>query len=111
MGFTWLFVHYFPDFSQILHENEINLDLRGFMHPPPLNPLWIRHWEGPSTKLFGTPEETGIVLEMVPLVTTDCFLLSKKSLIHLRVSPWYHKHAVFEKKFFVGDFVESFAEM
>ena len=40
MGFTWLFVHYFPDFSQILHENEINLDLSGFVQPPepPLDP-------------------------------------------------------------------------
>ena len=38
------------------------------------------------TEPCGTPEETGIELELVPLVTTDCFLLSKKSFIHLRVS-------------------------
>ena len=42
---------------------------------------------GPRTEPCGTPEETEIELELVPLVTTDCFLLSKKSFIHLRVSP------------------------
>ena len=31
---------------------------------------------GPKTEPCGTPEETGIELELVPLVTTDCFLLS-----------------------------------
>ena len=41
----------------------------------------------PSTEPSWTPGVTGILLELVPLVTTDCFLLSKKSLIHLRVSP------------------------
>ena len=30
--------------------------------------------------------ETGIELELVPLVTTDCFLLSKNAFIHFRVS-------------------------
>ena len=34
---------------------------------------------GPRTEPCGTPEETGIVLELVPLVTTDYILLSKKS--------------------------------
>ena len=41
----------------------------------------------PRTEPCGTPEETGIELELVPLVTTDCFLWSKKSVIHLRVPP------------------------
>ena len=36
---------------------------------------------GPRTEPCGTPEETGIELELVSLVTTDCFLLSKKYLI------------------------------
>ena len=44
---------------------------------------------GPRTEPCGTPEETGIKLEIVPSDTTDCFffLLSKESLIHFRVSP------------------------
>ena len=29
---------------------------------------------GPRTERCGTPEETGIVLELMTLVTTDCFL-------------------------------------
>ena len=29
----------------------------------------------------GTPEKTGMRLELIPLVTTDCFLLSKKNFI------------------------------
>ena len=31
----------------------------------------------PRTEPCGTPDETGIVLELMSLVTTDCFLLSK----------------------------------
>ena len=56
----------------------------------------------PSTEPSGTPEVTGIVLELVPLVTTDCFLLSKKSLIHLRVSPLMPLVWSFFKKIFRG---------
>ena len=35
----------------------------------------------------GMPEETGIQFEFTPCMTSDCFLLSKKSLIHFIVSP------------------------
>ena len=49
--------------------------------------MYAKKRMGPSTEPCGTPEETGIVLELLPLVITDCFLLSKESLIHLRVSP------------------------
>ena len=38
------------------------------------------------TEPCGTPEETEILSEFIPLITTACFRLSKKSLIHLRVS-------------------------
>ena len=42
---------------------------------------------GPRTEPCGTPEETGTSSELIPLITTVCFRLSKKSLIHFRVSP------------------------
>ena len=46
-----------------------------------------RNKMGPRTEPFGTPEETGIVPEWKSFVITDCFLLSKKFLIHFKVSP------------------------
>ena len=49
--------------------------------------MYAKKRMGPSTEPCGTPKETGIVLELAPLMTTDCFLLSKKSFIHLRVFP------------------------
>ena len=42
---------------------------------------------GPRTEPCGTPEETGTSSELIPLITIVCFRLSKKSLIHYRVSP------------------------
>ena len=43
---------------------------------------------GPRTEPCGTPEETGIVPEWKLFVTTDCFLLPKKFLIHFnKVTP------------------------
>ena len=33
------------------------------------------------------PEETGVLSEFSPIMTTVCFRLSKKSLIHFQVSP------------------------
>ena len=49
--------------------------------------MYARNKMGPRTKPCWTPEETGIVPEWKPFVTTDCFLLSKKFLIHFKVSP------------------------
>ena len=33
---------------------------------------------GPRTEPCGTPEDTGMLSELIPLITTDCFLLSNK---------------------------------
>ena len=49
--------------------------------------MYARNKMGTRTKPCWTPQETGIVLEWKPFVTTDCFLLSKKFLIHFKVSP------------------------
>ena len=42
---------------------------------------------GPRTEPCGTPGETGTSSELMPLITTVCFRLSKKSLIQFKVSP------------------------
>ena len=49
--------------------------------------MYARNKMGPRTEPCGTPEETGIVPEWKLFVTTDCFLLSKKFLIHFKVTP------------------------
>ena len=49
--------------------------------------MYARNKMGPRTEPFWTPEETGIVPEWKQLVSTDCFLLSKKFLTHFKVSP------------------------
>ena len=49
--------------------------------------MYARKRIGPRTEPCGTPEETGIFSELNPLFTMACFRLSKKSLIHFRVSP------------------------
>ena len=49
--------------------------------------MYAKERMGPSTEPCGIPGQTGIVLELVSLVTTDYFVLSKKSFIHLRVFP------------------------
>ena len=49
--------------------------------------MYARKRIGPRTEPCGTPEETGFLSELIPLITTACFRLSKKSLIHFRVSP------------------------
>ena len=36
---------------------------------------------GPRTEPCGTPEENGIFSELIPLITTACFRLSKKSFV------------------------------
>ena len=43
--------------------------------------IYAKKRMGPRTEPCGTPEETGIELELVQWVTTVCILLSKKSLI------------------------------
>ena len=48
--------------------------------------MYARKRIGPRTEPCGTPEETGIFSELIPLITTACFRLSKKSFIHFRVS-------------------------
>ena len=49
--------------------------------------MYARKRIGPRTEPGGTPEETGIFSELIPLITTICFRLSEKSFIHFRVSP------------------------
>ena len=49
--------------------------------------MYARKRIGPRTEPCGTPEETGTSSELIPLITTVCFRLYKKSLIHLKVSP------------------------
>ena len=49
--------------------------------------MYARNEMGLRTETYGTPVETGVVSEWTPFVTTDCFLLSKKFLIHFKVSP------------------------
>ena len=72
--------------------------------------MYAKKRMGPSAEPCGTPEKTGIVLELVPLVTTDCFLLSNMSFIHLKVSPNVISMKLL-KKFFEGNFVESFTKI
>ena len=49
--------------------------------------IYAKKRMGPRTEPCRTPDETGILSEEIPLMTTTCFLLSKKFLIHLRTSP------------------------
>ena len=49
--------------------------------------MYARNQMGLRTDPCWTPQEIGIVPEWQPSVTTDCFLLSKKFLIHFKVSP------------------------
>ena len=82
----------FASDSELIHNymavssaKSLTLDLtfsgRSFMY------MYAKKKIVPRIEPCGTPEETGIELELVPLVTTDCFLWSKKSFIHFRVSP------------------------
>ena len=48
--------------------------------------MYARKRIGPRTEPCRTPEEIRILSEFIPLITTACFRLSKKSFIHLRVS-------------------------
>ena len=41
--------------------------------------MYARKKIGPRTEPCGTPEETGIFSELIPLIITACFRLSKKS--------------------------------
>ena len=47
-----------------------------------------------------------MVLELVPVVTTDCFLLPKKPCV-----PTNAMSIKLLKKFFVGNFVENFTKI
>ena len=42
--------------------------------------MYARKRIGLRTEPCGTPEETGIFSELIPLITTACFRLSKKVL-------------------------------
>ena len=48
--------------------------------------MYARKRIGPRTEPCRMPEETGIFSELITLITTACFRLSKKSFIHFRVS-------------------------
>ena len=49
--------------------------------------MYARKRIGWRTEPCGTPEETGSFSELIPLITTACFQLFKKSFIRFRVSP------------------------
>ena len=49
--------------------------------------MYARKRIGPITEPCGTPEETEIVSEFIPLITTARFRFNKKYFIHLIVSP------------------------
>ena len=49
--------------------------------------MYARKRIGPRTEPCGMPEETGTLSELMSLITTVCFRLSKKSLIQFKVSP------------------------
>ena len=62
--------------------------------------MYARKRMGPRTEPCGTPKDTGMLSELIPLITTDCFLLSKKPLIYFNVcppTPECRKNAVFEE--------------
>ena len=61
--------------------------------------MYARKRMGPRTEPCGTPEDTWMLSELIPVITTDCFLLSKKLLIHFNVSPRMPKNAAFEDVF------------
>ena len=63
--------------------------------------IYARKRMGPRTEPCGTPEDTGMLSELITLITTDCILLSKKPLIHFSVSPHpeCRKSAMFEEVF------------
>ena len=62
--------------------------------------MYVRKRMGQRTEPCGTPEDTGMLSELISLITTDCFLLSKRPLIHFSVSPECRKNAVFEEVFY-----------
>ena len=49
--------------------------------------MYAKEIIGPITGPCGMTEETEILSEFIPLITTACFRLFKKYFIHLRVSP------------------------
>ena len=61
--------------------------------------IYARKRMGPRRERCGTPEDTGILSEFIPFITTDCFLLPKKSLIHFSVSLECRRNAIFEEVF------------
>ena len=75
--------------------------------------MYGRKRMGPRTEPCGTQEDTGMLSELIPLITTvtDCFLLSKKPLIHFSVSPPNAVKMQFLKKFFMGNLVKSFTKV
>ena len=77
-------VELIASYKAVPSAKRLTLDLtclgRSFMH--------ARKRKGPKTEPCGTPEETEILSECIPKITTACFRLSKKSFIHLRESPY-----------------------
>ena len=75
--------------------------------------MYARKRMGARTEPCGTPKDTGMLSELIPLITTDCFLLSKKPLIYFSVSP-PPPNAVkmqFLKKFFMSNLVKSLTKV
>ena len=60
----------------------LNLDMTYSSRPF----MYARKRIGPRTEPCRTPEEIRILSELIPLITTARFPLSKKSFIHLRMS-------------------------
>ena len=49
--------------------------------------MYARKREGPSTDPWGTPDGTGLVLDLEPATMTACFLSSRKPSIQASVLP------------------------
>ena len=62
--------------------------------------MYARKRRGPSTDPCGTPDDTGMGSELIPLVITDWVLLSRKLLIQLRVWPRIPKLCMISSKYF-----------
>ena len=91
-------------FMTVSSAKSLTLDLTCFG----MSFMYAKNRMGPSAEPCGTPEETGIVLELVPLVTTVFYYL--KSPLSILKRPPYAISMKILKKFFVGNFVESFTK-
>ena len=70
-------------YMEVSSAKSLTLDLTGLGR----SFMYARKRIGPKTEPCGTPEETGTTSVLITINTTVCFRLSKRFLIHIRVSP------------------------